>query len=179
MKKFIIILFFALCIQSFGQERLLDKAGQVRFYSEAPVENIEATNNQALAIFDVGTNKVAASVLMKGFHFEKALMEEHFNENYVESDKYPKATFSGTLSEPIDLSKEGEVTVTLNGEMALHGEKNPLTCDVLFTISEDKIAVSTSFMVRVADYKIKIPSLVIDNIAEEVEVTAKFQFSKP
>lgn len=161
-----------------AQSRLLDRSGKVSFFSEAPMENIEAVNNQSLAIFDSGTNTVAASLLMKGFRFEKALMEEHFNENYVESDKYPKATFSGKMEKGIKIDSIGSVRRRVDGILTLHGVSKPVSCLVQFEVSEELVEVRTSFMVMVEDYEIKVPSIVAKNIAEEIEVTANFKFKK-
>ena len=178
MKNIIALVVIGLTLQlsAEAQTRLLDRAGKVRFYSEAPVENIEATTNQALGVLDTMTNKVAVSILMKGFHFEKALMEEHFNENYVESDKYPKATFTGTIMDEVDLGQPGTVEAKVQGEMTIHGVTNPVEAVIKFVITEEKMTATTTFMIKVADYKIKIPTVVVNNIAEEVEVTANFNF---
>lgn len=161
-----------------AQDRMIDRAGRVRFYSSAPLENIEAINDQALGVLDLRNHKVAVSILMKGFHFEKALMEEHFNENYVESDQYPKATFTGTLSSPVDYSKTGKVEVPVKGEMTIHGVTKLVETMVELDINEARIVAQTVFILAVADYGIKIPSMVISNIAEQVEVTAHFSFQK-
>jgi polyisoprenoid-binding protein YceI len=181
MKKTLFTLAIGLLFQtiSFGQNRLIDKAAKVRFYSEAALENIEATTSQALGVLDLDQSKVAVSILMKSFNFEKALMQEHFNENYVESDKYPKATFSGTFDNPVDFTKKGESTVQVSGSMTIHGETQPVTATVLLKISEGSISASTKFILKVEGFKIKVPKVVINNIAEEVEVTASFQFDNP
>ena len=180
MNKKIILLVLSLAIQTLvlAQSRLLDRAGNVRFFSEAPLENIEATTQQALGVLDIESNKVAVSILMKSFHFEKALMEEHFNENYVESDKYPKATFTGIITNPVDYSENGISEINVKGELTIHGETKPVSALTTFNVKDKMIEVKTKFIVKVAEYKIKIPSVVIDNIAEEVEVTASFKFKK-
>lgn len=173
-------LFFALtliaCFKGQSQ-RLIDRSGTVTFFSEAPLENIEATNYQALGALDMEASTVAVSILMKGFRFEKALMEEHFNENYVESDQFPKATFKGNLSvDPAQFQKDGTFSALATGEVMLHGITRPLKTQVDFVVSENQLSAKTSFVLKVADFDIKIPTAVIRNIAEEVEVTASFQF---
>jgi polyisoprenoid-binding protein YceI len=162
-----------------AQERLLDKKGTVRFFSEAPMENIEAKTNSALGVMDPATNKVAVSILMKGFAFEKDLMQEHFNENYLESDKYPKATFSGSYEDEIDLSQLGKVSRVIKGEFTLHGVKKMIEIPTEFNITETTVEVSNKFNIEIEDYDIKVPKLVIMNIAEIVEVTTNFKFTKP
>ncbi|UZR96556.1 YceI family protein [Chondrinema litorale] len=180
MKKKIILLILGLVAQTvvLAQTRLLDKEGKARFFSEAPLEDIEASTNQALGVIDTETNKVAVSILMKSFHFDKSLMEEHFNENYVESDKYPKATLTGILSEKINFDEVGKKEVLVNGELTIHGVTKQVSIPATITIQEKNVAVHTKFIIQVAEYKIKIPSVVIKNIAEEVEVTADFNFNK-
>src|ERR1044071_9234988 len=107
-------------ISGFSQNRYFTRTGKVSFYSKAALENIEAHNKNAVSVFDRSTGQVAVSILMKAFEFEKALMEEHFNENYVESDKFPKAVFKGKIVDLswIDFSKNGKYTATVVGQLS-------------------------------------------------------------
>ncbi|MFY0601473.1 MAG: YceI family protein [Cyclobacteriaceae bacterium] len=180
MKKGILFTLAIICINAsiYSQNRLIDRSAKVSFYSEAALEDIEATTSQALGVLDLDNNKVAVSILMKSFNFEKALMQEHFNENYVESDKFPKATFSGVFDSPVDFSKEGTVEAQVSGKLTIHGVTKDVTNTVTMVISETSISASTSFMVKVEEYKIKIPKVVVTNIAEEVEVKASFNFDR-
>lgn len=162
----------------YGQSRLIDRSGTLSFYSSAPMEDIEATNNSALGIIEMPSGKAAVSILIKGFKFEKALMQEHFNENYMESDKFPKATFSGQIADPSILSKEGKFETEIKGQMTIHGVTKDLTMLCQFDISGTEIKVESKFNLSVADYEIEIPKLVRNNIAKEVEVTANFKFAK-
>lgn len=180
MKILILTVLFGITCQMavLGQARMLDKKGEVRFFSEAPMENIEATTKTALGVIDPATNKVAVSIVMKGFDFEKDLMQEHFNENYLESDKFPKATFSGDYEIAIDFEKIGKVQRLVKGEFTLHGVKKQIEVMTEFDIQEKSILVSNKFVISIADYDIEIPKLVIMKIAEEVEVSSKFNFVK-
>lgn len=161
-----------------GQERYIDRAGTASFFSEAPLENISAHNRQVLSIIDMKTAEIAVSMLMKSFIFEKALMQEHFNEKYVESDKYPKAIFKGTIDglDKIDLTQNGTHTVQVKGMLTIHGETNPLTTRAVLTVENGVLWGTTSFPVKLEDYNIKVPSLVIKNIAETVAVDVKFNW---
>jgi polyisoprenoid-binding protein YceI len=161
---------------SLSQSRYLDRAGHASFFSEAPLENIEAYNDQALSILDISTGEVAVSMLMKSFRFAKALMQEHFNEKYVESDKYPKATFTGKITNmgEIDFTKEGTYTGNVKGNITIHGETRPLETKVEFVVQNGKIEVSSTFPLRVKDFNIEIPKLVIRNIAEVIQVKLMF-----
>lgn len=178
MKKLKIILSILFLFQAgvFAQTRLIDRSGTARFYSSAPMEDIEATNNSALAVIEPESGKVAVSMLIKGFNFEKALMQEHFNENYLESDKYPKATFSGQLVDPAILKKDGKFEAEITGQMTIHGITKELTVPCQFEIAAGEIQVQSIFNLTVADFEIEIPKLVRNNIAKEVEVTANFKF---
>ena len=163
-----------------AQEVLVDKQGTAHFFSEAPLEDIEAVNKKALGAINLKKGTVAVSMLIKDFHFDKSLMEEHFNENYLESEKYPKASFEGKLLNfsTLDFSQSGSFTAKAEGELDIHGIKRPLTSDVAFRIVDDQIEVTTFFNVALEDHKIKIPKLVIKNIAEVVDVDVKFNFTR-
>lgn len=166
--------------QATAQNLLIDKKGTAHFFSEAPLENIEAINESAIGAIDLDKGTVAVTMLVKNFHFDKSLMEEHFNENYLETEKYPKATFKGTIRnfEELDFSTPGTFTVKADGILDIHGVKKSLSSDVEFIVSESEIAAKTNFKVALKDHKIKIPKLVIKNIAEVVDVDATFNFIK-
>lgn len=173
-----LILITLLVTNSTAQTRYMDRAGKASFFSKAPLENIEAHNDQVLSLLDVEKGEVAVSMLMKGFQFEKALMQEHFNEKYIESDKFPKATFKGKIKDisKLDLKKDGNYTVDVIGEVTIHGETQPLETKVNFTVKDGKVGADSMFKLRVKDFKITIPSLVVKNIAEEVEVKISFNY---
>ena len=177
--RFIIVTFSILTCFTVCGQRLIDKAAYVRFFSEAPLENIEAVNNEAMGVLDLSSGKVAVSMSMKRFKFEKSLMEEHFNENYIESDKFPKGTFSGTL---VNFDQDGlseltdSVSYVAKGDLTIHGVTKPLETEVWLKKEGEKLVWRTVFEVDVASFDIEIPKMVVMNIAEQVEVTAIFQF---
>jgi len=142
------------------------------------MENIEAHNEQVLSMMDVTNGEIAASMLMKSFHFKKALMQEHFNEKYIESDKFPKATFKGKIKDlsKLDLTKDGKYSVEVEGEITIHGETQPLKANVDFEVKGKTITANSTFPLRVKDFKITIPTVVIKNIAEVVEVKVSFNY---
>ena len=158
-----------------AQGRFITKNGHISFYSEASLENIEAHNHEVLSIIDLETQQVAVSMLMKAFAFEKSLMQEHFNENYVESDKFPKSTFKGsfTSAEAIDLGKDGVYEVEVSGDLTIHGVTKPVTTKGTIEVKEGQVTTTTRFMVAVKDYEIEIPKVVVENIAEEIEITVE------
>lgn len=154
-------------------QKFLTKNGHIRFYSEAPLENIEADNRQVTSIMDTETGEIVFSLLMKGFHFEKALMEEHFNEKYVHSDKFPKSTFMGKVNGlgESDLDGGSPVKTTVSGELTIHGVTKSITADAEIEMREGKIYARSVFPLTLADYDITIPGVVRDNISKVVEVT--------
>lgn len=146
------------------------EAGIISFFSKAPLEDIDATNKKATIVLKTTTNEIQFGVAMLSFKFPKPLMEEHFNENYVESEKYPTATFKGKINETIDYSKEGEHKVTVKGTMDLHGVAKEIEVPGTLSIKGGNIVINANFKIKVADYKIKVPSMYVQNIAEEVDV---------
>ncbi len=154
-------------------QKFITKNGHISFYSSAPLEDIEAHNNQVNAVLDTETGDLVFKVLIKSFQFEKALMQEHFNENYLESDKYPTSVFKGkvtNLSE-IDFAKTGNYPANIEGELTIHGVSNPVSADGTFEVKKGSIAGTSEFMVRLEDYDIDIPKTVVNNISEEIKIT--------
>jgi polyisoprenoid-binding protein YceI len=171
MKKIHFIIFaFLFCNSINAQDKFLTKEGYVSFFSHSLVEDIKADNNQVLSVIDTVTGKIAIQMLMRSFMFKKALMQEHFNENYVESYKYPKATFSGEILNFGDLNEENNETEII-GILTVHGEEKEIRTKVNVEIREDGILIRGHFNVDVADFKIKIPSIVANNIAKTIKVT--------
>ena len=174
--------FLLLAIVTFGinlnAQKYYTKEGKISFYSDAPLERIEAHNNKATAVMDMTTGRIEWAVLIKAFLFEKALMQEHFNENYMESTKYPKATFQGQFLDwtAIDLSKEGEKTFDLQGKLTVHGVSKEIMTPATLIVKDGVITGKSIIKIEVADYKISIPGVVRDKIAKEVEVNIEAQF---
>ena len=157
-----------------AQTKYFTRNGTITFFSSAPLEDITADNHGATAILDSQTGDLEFSALMRSFNFKKALMQEHFNENYVESDRFPKAVFKGKIQdiEKVNFHSTGTYDVELKGELSLHGVTKPLHTSAQLKVTEDKVVAGISkFIVRPADYAIEIPGLVRDKIAEEIEVS--------
>ena len=168
-----IILSFALCLIIFNagaQNRYFTKDAKINFNSSTPLEDIIAESNQATTFIDIEKNEVAFSVLTTSFKFRRALMEEHFNENYMESSKFPKAKFSGKIITPIDWKSEKQVTVDVKGELTMHGATKEVTIKAQITPGKGKIVAMTELKVTPEDFKISIPSAVRDKIAKEVTI---------
>jgi hypothetical protein len=154
-------------------QRYVTRNGLISFYSEAPLENIEAINNQVNSALDLGSGDFIFRVLMKSFQFEKALMQEHFNENYIESHKHPNATFTGRVAnmDDIDLTKPGTYQATVSGDLTIKGITKSISEQGVFEVKSDgNIQGNATFYIAIADFDIKIPRAVINNIAENIEI---------
>lgn len=148
-----------------------DGGTQISFFSQAPLENIEALNKSAIIVLNSTNNDIQIRVTIQNFKFKNSLMEEHFNENYMESHKFPSSIFKGKINEPIDYNKDGENKVTVSGKMEMHGVTRDITINGTLTKNGSEIAIASKFKIKVADYNIKVPNMYIKNIAEEVEVS--------
>ena len=153
------------------------KEGDISFFSETPVENIEAHNQNVYAFLNTTSREMAFRVPVRKFKFQKALMEEHFNEKYMESDKYPMSTFRGKINEEVDLSKNGEYKVTATGKLSMHGVEREVTAPGTLAVKNGEITLQSDFPVLVKDYDIDIPQLVFQNIAESIAVKVRIKFT--
>jgi len=158
-----------------AQEKFVTKTGEINFEASVPsFEEVNATNENVSAILK-STGEFASLALMKGFRFKVALMEEHFNENYAETSKYPKTTFRGNI-EGFDLSQlnEKDKIYTIKGVITMHGIDKPVEVPASIKMVDDIVYLSINFVLKPGDFDIKIPSIVSSKIAEEVNVTANF-----
>lgn len=174
----IIICLLVTAINLSAQDLYKATDGEISFFSEAPVENITAVNKDVKALINAKNAEVAFIVTNVGFKFEKPLMEEHFNENYMESHKYKVSVFKGKIVDEIDFTKDGTYEVTAKGTLDIHGVTVEREIKGTLTISNGKINLTSEFDVALKDHKIKIPSVVVKNIAEVVKVTVNINFAK-
>ena len=152
----------------------LTTTGESSFLSETPIENIVAINKEVASIINISTSEIAVRIRNVAFHFPNKLMEEHFNENYMESSKYPNATFKGTIQEKIDFKKEGTYDVTAKGILEMHGVKKEKILKGKLTVGKDQLTLISELEVKLVDYKIEIPMLVLAKIAESINIKNKF-----
>ncbi len=177
MKKIVLLIAcFATLAAGYSQNLYKAVDGEISFFSETPMENIDAVNKAVKALINTKTGEVAFIGTNVGFHFEKPLMEEHFNENYMESDKYKVSVFKGKIVEQVNYAENGEHKVVVKGVLNIHGIEQEREVPGVITIKDGKINVTTDFIVKVKDHKIDIPKLVIKNIAESVKVTVNLNF---
>ena len=149
-------------------------SSDVSFYSKTPMEDIYAQTKKAKAAVNLNTKKVFIKIKMISFKFEKPLMEEHFNEKYVETEKYPNAIFSGVILGEDDLSKEGTYQVKVKGVLNIHGVEQNRIVDGNVLVKEGTVELTTEFKVALENHKVKVPKVVVKKIAEVINVKAHF-----
>jgi len=179
MKPLVFCLFVILhCIRADAQDRLVTRNGSISFYSKAPLEDIEANTQTAVSVLDKKTGQIEFSVLIKSFTFDKALMQEHFNEDYLESDKFPKSTFKGHIEEldKVSFDRDGKYTVSVAGELTIHGQGRTLTTPVTFTILKGVALADSQFDIALSDFNVAIPSLVKDKISKTVKIAVRLKY---
>ncbi len=175
MKKlFLLLLALVSMAAGISAQNYFTRDGKVKFdatNANSP-ENVDAITTTASCVLDVASGKMQWAVLIKSFHFEKALMQEHFNENYMESSKFPKATFSGQITnlQDINFSKDGTYNAVVSGEMTIHGITKDLSTNGALTVAGGKINLNAGFNVTLADYGISIPSMVSDKVGKTAKV---------
>lgn len=172
MKYPALLLFCVILSMACQAQRFVTRDAQISFLSETPLEDIQAESTASSVIFDMATGQLAFQVPILSFHFPKALMEEHFNENYMESERFPKASFRGVV-EGLDPSKEGEQLVTANGALEMHGVSQDRSVAGTMVRDGDWWILETQFEVACVDHQIDIPKVVSENIAEIIEVTVR------
>jgi len=178
MKTWTAIILFLITAETVRSQVVTSRDVTLSFYSSAPIEDITATSNQGVSGLDFDSKSIYFRVAIRSFEFEKKLMQEHFNENYLESSKYPNAEFKGTIKEDLNISKDGTFPVTVQGDLTIHNVTKSYTVKGELKITGGKVAAKAIFPVKLADHQIKIPRLVIKNIAEVVEVTVLARYSQ-
>ena len=168
IRIFLIIFCFKTNAQNF-----VGKEGIITFFSEAPIENIQAINKKVGAVYNVSTSELVFSVKIEDFIFPKKLMQEHFNENYLESDIYPKSTFVGNV---VELKENGYAKV--KGKLNIHGVTNSIVAEGILNINKSNVVIKAKFSVKLEDYNIDVPKIVIYNIAEVIDVDVEIQLDK-
>ena len=170
---FMLITILITSVSLFAQDKYFTKTGKLSFYSKAPLEDIEAINKSVIVVLDAKSGNLQFSMLMKGFEFEKAMMEEHFNESYAETDKYPKAEFKGQIlnNSGINYTNDGVYNAKVKGILIIHGEAKEVESNGKLYIKGGKLVADAKFNIQLSDFKINIPSLVKDKISNTVQIS--------
>ena len=179
MKRLILLLILPCFVFTSNAQKYMTKNGFIGFYGHTPMEDIKADNNQVASVLDISTGELVFQVLIKSFHFDRALMEEHFNENYMESDKIPKSTLKGRITDlsSIDFKKNGTYEVSVEGDLTIHDVTNKITTKGSIEVISGGINANSKFNIVPEDYKINIPGLVREKIAKTLEVTVVMKYS--
>jgi polyisoprenoid-binding protein YceI len=173
MKRFVLIsLLLGAAVTGFGQI-YVTRNGNILLLSDTPLESIHAENKEVEAAVDVTHRNIAFSLPLKSFVFKRALMQEHFNENYVESDKYPTSTFSGSFAETIPPGKDGSFPVKIHGKLTLHGVTKELDVPGTLVRKGNMLTGTADFKLNPTDYNISIPFIVRDKIEKETSIKVK------
>jgi len=183
MNRFVLSLAFitAIALQTKAQV-LMTRTGKIHFdaTTKASPEKVEGKNNEVACILDEKTGDIRFQVLVKSFKFERQLMEEHFNENYMESDKFPKSDFKGTIANlsEVNFAKDGNYPVKVTGKMTMHGVTNELTASGTLMVKGNTVELKSKFSLKLADYKIEIPGAVADKIDKSATLTVESEMTK-
>ncbi|MBK6983237.1 MAG: YceI family protein [Bacteroidetes bacterium] len=170
MKKVLVVTLLGLGLTGFSQV-YIGKKSKITFFSEAKMENIDATNTVAQPVFSAANGVFVAQVQHSAFVFKSPLMQEHYNENYMESEKFPFATFKGKVKETVDYTKDGVYNVNVEGTLDIHGVSLPRTISGTITVKSGTIILDSKFDVKVSEHNIKVPTLYVEKIAEIIKVT--------
>ncbi|MCX6248892.1 MAG: YceI family protein [Bacteroidetes bacterium] len=175
MKKYWIVFTLLGFYFSGYSQAFVTKNGMIRFYSETKLEKIEAVNRQVNVAFMPPTGDFFFKVLIKSFNFEKALMQEHFNENYLESAKYPDATFVGKITnyQEINFKKDGTYPANVEGKLTIHGQTRQVKQTGTLEIKNGLVTARAKFSILLADYNISVPNTVVNNISKSIEITVE------
>jgi polyisoprenoid-binding protein YceI len=179
MKHLAILILLVATSYTASAQKYMTKNGYIGFYSHTPMEDIKADNNQVAGVLDISTGDIVFQALIKSFHFDRALMEEHFNENYMESEKYPKSTFKGKVTNlsAVNFSKNGTYDVTVEGDLTIHNVTNKAIIKGTIEVLTGGINASSKFNVVPEDYKIEIPGVVREKIDKNLTVTVTMKYA--
>ncbi|MFM2400797.1 MAG: hypothetical protein RI950_313 [Bacteroidota bacterium] len=177
MKKIFLLTLLAIGFQSKAQ-LFMTTNGEVSIFSKTPMENIDAVNKSVSSIINTATNEVAVQMRITNFVFPNKLMQEHFNENYLESEKFPSATFKGKIKETVDLTVAGTYPITASGSATIHGVTRPIELKGSIVSTGTNLALTCAFEVKLVDYKVDIPKIVFAKIAEVIKVSSKINYTK-
>lgn len=180
MKRILlIILSLAFAGSMFAQKNYMTREGYIKFFSHTAIEDITAENKEVGSILNSESGEVVITLKMTDFSFEKKLMQEHFNENYVESEKFPKATFKGLITDndKVDYNSPGVYEVSVSGDMTIHGVTNKVGSNGSVEVTNNGVIAKAKFMLNPEDYDIKIPKVVRNKIANNMEITVDMQYA--
>lgn len=179
MKNIILTLFICTNLISIAQEKIITKTGTVTFEASVPsFEEVKAKNNSVSCVLQTKTGAIASMAMAKAFRFKVALMEEHFNENYIESDQFPKIIFKGIIENfKFEDLNSTEKTYKINGTLELHGKSKEIVVSAKIKKKEQTTIITSNFTVDVSDFDIEIPSVVSKKLSKKVAINLNFELN--
>ena len=175
LRRVLLLTFVFASWNTFSQQRYFAEKAGITFFSDGVVEDISATNQKVTSIFDVVGGEVAYLLSIKDFQFPNKLMQVHFNEKYMESEKYPKSSFQGKIT-GFNFSAGGKQQVKATGKLTIHGVTKDVDIPGTIEVNGNRLAFLSKFVVKLVDYNIKVPQIVWQNIAQQVEVSVDFVY---
>jgi YceI-like domain len=177
MKYLCIVLFSLFNIHQSEQDLFTCKNARITLFSDALIENISAVASEGVSVYNATTGELDFSVAISTFQFDKAFMQQHFNSDYMESDKYRRAIFKGKILEHVDITKEGSLTINVAGELTVHGITQKRTIPGNLTVKNGIISMASEFIVKCADHHIDIPQILFYHIAESIKINVSATYS--
>jgi polyisoprenoid-binding protein YceI len=180
MRKLLVFSMLFCAVFSLHAQKYFTKTANVSFNASSPLEPIEGTTRTATTVIDAATGNLEFAALVKSFLFPQALMQEHFNENYMESSKFPKATFKGKIDniKEVNFAKDGSYKAKVSGILEMHGVSKPVNTTADIVVKGGKIKATTNFSITIADYNIAVPSAVKDKIAKVAKISVSTDYQK-
>jgi len=180
MKKLLLSIAILTLVLNLNAQKFQTKTGVIKFLSKTAVEDIKAENRKVVSVLDAATGAMEFSLLMKGFDFPNQVMEDHFNESYAESTKYPKATFKGKLTDvkKVDFTKDGTYTAEVTGKLTIKNVTKDIKTTATFVIKAGKVTATTKLDIKPKDYNFNIPATAEKSIAETLSVDIVMDYTK-
>lgn len=177
MRRYFAGLLFLMCTTpAFAQVYICTNA-DITFFSAAPIENIKGESSAAVSALNINNGEIYFKVAIRSFNFHKGLMQEHFNEDYLQSGRFPYAQFKGNILDSLDLTKSGTHSVIVKGYLTIHGVTRACTTTGNIRVRRDEVITHAVFNIKPQDYQVKIPTLLTENIAQNVQVTVNADYS--
>ena len=179
MRRLLLLFFFLNIVVALNAQKYMTKNGYIGFFSHTPMEDIKGDNNQVAGVIDISTGEMVFQALIKSFHFDVALLEEHFNENYMESDKFRTSSFKGKITNlsSVDFSKNGTYNVGVEGNLTIRDVTNKISTKGTIEVITGGINANSKFNISPEDYGINIPGVVKEKINKNMEVTVAMKYS--
>ena len=181
MKKIVAVIVLSFCLGNIylSAQKYITKEGNIEIFSKTPVFTIEGLDKKVASILNLENGDVVATTLVRSFKFHEALVEDHFNENYMNSEKFPKASFKGKIVnfKEVNVKKDGTYKVSIKGDLTIHGETKPVDAAGTIIVKDGKVTAKSQFNISLAAYKIHVEESYKDAIKDEIRLDINFSYS--